>query len=274
VPGPANTILPGWDEPHVQQLVSELGRAGATLSRREDGYQLDLDDLCLHLTQIEELHVAHEIFVTGVYDLQLPEPGVVLDIGMNVGIAALSFAGRSWVRRVHAFELFVPTYLQGLQNLALNPMRAARIEASPFGLAAADGTFELEYCPRFRGSTGLFGVDVTGTAAGPGVVQAAPRTREHVEVRRASAVLAPLLDRADDERVSVVAKLDCEGAEYDIVRDLAGEGLLSRIRALVVEWHERGPEELLDALAHDGFATLSFRLGPTIGYVVAVGGAR
>jgi hypothetical protein len=53
-------------------------------------------------------------------------------------------------------------------------------------------------------------------------------------------------------------KLDCEGAEYDILLNASGP-LLSKIRQIAVEYHvgltPHQPEELAERLERDGFET-------------------
>ena len=50
----------------------------------------------------------------------------------------------------------------------------------------------------------------------------------------------------------LVAKVDCEGAEYQIIDVLDRRGLLSKIDAFLIEWHEKGPEEIQDKLVAAG----------------------
>ena len=87
--------------------------------------------------------------------------------------------------------------------------------------------------------------DWRGAAAGAGQTVA-------IDVERASAALAEIL--AQPPAVRLLAKVDCEGSEYAILRDLASTGGLARFSAFVIEWHGRGPDELTAMLQAAGFA--------------------
>ena len=48
-------------------------------------------------------------------------------------------------------------------------------------------------------------------------------------------------------------KLDCEGAEYEVVQSLAEENLLKEIFLIHIEWHYKGPEILKKLLVENHF---------------------
>ncbi len=50
---------------------------------------LSIDGITIGITSAEEIYIAHEIFVRGVYNFVTTQEAVVWDIGMNVGIASL-----------------------------------------------------------------------------------------------------------------------------------------------------------------------------------------
>jgi hypothetical protein len=54
-----------------------------------------------------------------------------------------------------------------------------------------------------------------------------------------------------------VAKIDCEGAEYEIIDSLYHSGKLNAIEAIMMEWHRDGPDHLLRVLTNAGFTVLS-----------------
>ena len=60
---------------------------------------------------------------------------IVIDIGMNVGIASLFFATLPHVEKVYAFEPFKAPYLRAMDNFKLNPALSAKIQAYNFGLS-------------------------------------------------------------------------------------------------------------------------------------------
>jgi hypothetical protein len=80
-------------------------------------------------------------------------------------------------------------------------------------------------------------------------------TVERVELLAADEVLRSI--RTEYPGCAVLAKVDCEGSEYEIIRCLHEKGLLSELSIIVMEWHERGPQELATILEESGFVTLS-----------------
>jgi hypothetical protein len=52
----------------------------------------------------------------------------------------------------------------------------------------------------------------------------------------------------------LVAKIDCEGAEYQIIDALAEAGLLEKVDAFLIEWHGRGDAPIREKLLAAGHA--------------------
>lgn len=199
-----------------------------------------------------------EVFRDRAYAIPMDEPpALALDIGMNVGAAALWMA-REFGCQVHGFELCAPTFEIAEENMALNPREASLVHRHAFGLSDEDATLEIPYLAASSGDAGIFGLN---TAPGAAMLQ--------VEVRRASEVLRPILDAAPPG--PVFAKLDCEGAEFPILRDLAASGLLSRIDVLAMEWHRGAgdPRELAEALERSGHAVSLQTIDESLGYLRA-----
>lgn len=234
-------------------------------TRREAGL-LEVADanLRLRVTNDEQVNMLQEILVEDCYRFHLTGHWHVLDIGGNVGFASLYFASQPWAAHVHAFEPFGPTAEKFDANLTLNPRLRGRITLNRIGLGEDDATSELPYHADLAGSMSVAGLGSwRGSASGP-----APT--EPIRVRRASAVLdelAPQLGTAP-----LLAKIDCEGSEYGILRDLERSGWLRRLQVIVMEWHERRPDELVARLAAAGFVQHLRPLVPqqTLGLIIAV----
>jgi FkbM family methyltransferase len=212
---------------------------------------LKIDGVQLLLLSWEELFIAHEVFHRGVYRVHLNQPYHAIDVGMNVATASLAFASDPLCKHVSAYELFPPTYVRAERNLSLNPEFAKKITAASFGLAREEADFELDYCPEVKGSTGLFGI-------APHV-----RARERgLKIERIRARVRPARDelQRDVEAAGshpVVCKIDCEGAEYEILDVLGETGLLGHMSVLMIEWHNLGPARIEARLKEAGFWWLS-----------------
>lgn len=208
---------------------------------------------------LEELYILSEIYVHGVYNIATATPLVVWDIGMNVGFASLYFAMRDGVYVV-GHEPLRETYHLACDNLRLNPQVARKIRAFNYGIGGADHTETVTYCQAWKGSVGTRGVvgDVTLRGVMFGINERNTTfTDEEIVVKNASDVLRSIL--SEYPGLPVVAKIDCEGAEYEIIAALHEEGLLPAITAIMMEWHRDGPHPLMEHLAAAGFTTFSLR---------------
>jgi hypothetical protein len=84
----------------------------------------------------DNFYVVQELFAEGVYSIHLnTEKIVVCDIGMNVGIASLYFAGVNNVTKVYSYEPFPETYQRALANFSLNPLLKDKILPRNEGVA-------------------------------------------------------------------------------------------------------------------------------------------
>lgn len=241
-------------------------RTGAQFScDKENRILVEVCGIRVSVQTAEELLILREIFVDGVYNIALSRPAVIWDIGMNVGIASLFFASKRHVR-VFGFEPFPETYAQARVNIGLNPDLAVRISTSDCGVAGSDRVATVDYVPANRGSIGLY--------SRPSQLPAqCARTRVEVRLRQAGAVLDEITGLCPHH--DVVAKIDCEGAEYEIVSSLASGGLLGRLSAVMLEWHqlapEHDPERLVASFIDADFTTfLSSAQCGSIGMLYAV----
>jgi len=214
----------------------------------------------------QEILILKEIFVTGVYNIATNRRAVVFDIGINVGYTSLFMASQPNVHAVHGFEPFEPTFQQLQQNLDLNPALRDRIHAYNVGLGGADTTLVLPYSSQKRGSMGVAPLR-GGKRLGEGVTQL-PITI--VNAARIEEFTGPL-----DPSHDLLLKIDCEGAEYEILPALQAAGILSRAAAVMLEWHDRGPDSLVTVLQQSGFTVLSMAdpLDEHFGMIYAVRGS-
>jgi FkbM family methyltransferase len=201
-------------------------------------------NLALLLKTWEEIFIAHEVFFNLEYDFRLGEQTRVVDIGGNTGIASLYFASREDIAEVVSYELFEDTAVRFRENLALNPELARKIDLRVVGLGDSAADLELDYCADVKGSVGLHGI------AGHAMDGKATVVKRKVRVESAATELQAILER--QPAMPLVAKIDCEGAEYQIMAVLEKMNLLAKIDAFLIEWHEKGPEEIQNRLIAAG----------------------
>ena len=176
--------------------------------------------------------VAGELFadVYGLEAIPFRDGDVVVDVGAHVGLVSLYLAKRWPFLRIHAFEPHPVNHRNCAENLRLNGVANVRLERRA---VTADGrAVELRCLPsNTGGATAVFDMPGAGAAV------SAPSTT-------LAAVCAEALP--PDGRCRLL-KLDCEGMEYEILRQ---PGALDRIDYLAAELHygdDDGPARALAA---------------------------
>jgi FkbM family methyltransferase len=160
------------------------------------------------------------------YNFSLYGSWVVVDIGANAGATSLWLARQPNVMTVYAFEPVSPTYQMLLDNIELNPSLKRKVKTFHFGLGGRKETLQIPFHPDHAmsiSSKGTFDECFSATSI------------ETVQIEAADSALAALLSVHSEERVFL--KIDCEGAEYDILPNLAAAGLLRAVDVVIVEWH-------------------------------------
>ncbi len=162
--------------------------------------------------KIYDLSVAHEIFVANCYlpppEFEIESVSRALDVGANVGYASLYFARIFPTATIEAFEPH-PVHIEMIRgHLALNHLED-RVKLHPFGvgvLSAPGFMSDAGSCSSVSGDDGTIPVRIED-----------------------------FFDLVGDQPVDFL-KLDCEGAEYDILMDERFSHL--PVKTLVMEWHD------------------------------------
>ena len=178
----------------------------------------------------------------------IPPDSLVVDVGANVGVFSL-FAAR-FARLVYALEPASSNY----SRLVPNTSRVQKIVPLNCACAAHDGRGSLDV----SGSPDAFSL-MTNPSAG---------IQESVEVIS----LATLFERFRIGRCDYL-KLDCEGAEFEIILE-ADSSLLNRVQRIVMEYHDHlsnkySHVDLLERLKILGFQASSYNPNGTYGMIAA-----
>ncbi|HLY28259.1 MAG TPA: hypothetical protein VKQ72_18070, partial [Aggregatilineales bacterium] len=92
-------------------LLGLQSRFGITLRIEPTGdVILEIGGVKFLVEDIWDIGTIKEIFADHVYNFVIGEPLVVLDIGMNIGVASLFFAANPNVQTVYGYEPFQQTY--------------------------------------------------------------------------------------------------------------------------------------------------------------------
>jgi len=191
-----------------------------------------------------------EVFESGCYlpsaEFRIGKGDTVLDIGANVGLFSIWVALNVPSARIFAFEAARDNFLALAENVRIN--RFTGISAHHY--AVTDGS--SDHATLYRGfHGGIHSIRPEYRNWDPSI--GSPRKTEKVR----TITLERIFRRFEVDHVDYM-KLDCEGAEYEILFSASGP-TLSRIRKIVGEYHDLGPERhggaLKKFLTRNGFKT-------------------
>ena len=200
---------------------------------------------------MEEIFDFHPYAFAGLNDC------LVLDVGMNIGLSSLYFASQPHNHKVWAFELIGATAAVARRNISNNGFAVDKVIIHHAGVAAQSGTIRL----KLTGAGDVGACMQLETTEGPA---------DEVELLAAASLVEDAALQYPE--LSIVLKLECEGAEYEIMEALEQAGQLKKITALMIEWHLKGPEPIVGLLSRNGFVTFDTAitaLQPT-GFIYAI----
>lgn len=231
-----------------------------TLENHKEGVLACFHDLKLYIETTEEFFILKEVFVEKDYNLLSSESCVVFDIGMNIGISSLFFGLQKNVEKIYSFEPVVNTYEQAVYNVSLNKNLSPKIETFNVGLGATTRVEKVLYNPQAKGNCGI-------RLESSLVIDKNNASEIEINIQDISIILPDLFAKHSNQKK--VLKIDCEGAEYEILQKLNESGLFSEIDILLIEWHDKGSEILENILIKNNFRLVSRYLTSISGMIYA-----
>ncbi|HAI98181.1 TPA: hypothetical protein DCL30_01390 [Candidatus Peribacteria bacterium] len=143
----------------------------------------------------------------------------IIDVGANIGSFTIRAAALAPEAKILAYEAEPETAKILSRNVAENHL-APRVQAFSAAVGGKDGTAELYVTKRCSWFNSLY----------------KPQNHEGTAVTVPVVSLATIFAR-NSVRECDCLKLDCEGAEYDILYALSAEDL-GKIRMIVMEYHD------------------------------------
>jgi FkbM family methyltransferase len=191
-----------------------------------------------------------EVVESGCYlqsaEFQIRAGDTVLDIGANVGLFSIWISLSVPSAKVFAFEAASDNFLALAENVRSNRLKGV----SAHHYAVSDGA--STHATLYRGvHGGIHSIrpEYRNWDPSPGSARKTEKVR--------AITLERILRRFKIESVDYM-KLDCEGAEYEILFSTSPQ-ILSRIRKIVGEYHDLGKERnggiLKKFLTRNGFQT-------------------
>lgn len=219
------------------------------------------NNLHLDINTKEEAFILKELYNDFDYYFSLDREIVVIDIGMNVGFTSLYLASKNNVKSIYSFEPVKETFEMAQNNFNLNHEISNKINSYNFGLGNENCIKQFIYSSEFKGSVGIRGLKSWN------IRNSIDRKILSVEIRDASKVLKSIIKKNDDKYL--VCKLDCEGAEYEIIPNLFSSGLMQHIGFFIIEYHDDSPQKLIDLLFKNKFVTIIKKTNIHLGLIYA-----
>jgi FkbM family methyltransferase len=191
-----------------------LGKLIPKFSKEMKYLQL-ADGLVIPVRDFMTLYIYKEIFVDRCYDMAFDRSApLILDIGANSGLFALRFKQLYPSAQIACYEPFPPNFLQLENTIAVNCLDGVTPLQKAVG--AHPGRARLFVHKRNMGGHSFYSAEA--------------HTTDHVDVEVVDipSILGDLQQQVD------LLKLDCEGAEFDILMNLAASDA-RRIRRIIVE---------------------------------------
>jgi len=180
------------------------------------------------------------VFIHRNYNFILHHPINVIDVGMNIGDTCLFFASNKFVDKVYGYELFEPTYNIALKNFEVNSSISNKIVPHCYGLGAKSEIIQIPYHTDYLGANGIF------ENAGKHLFKSKGEKLD-CKIQNISQELNEI-----DSKLPLLLKLDVEGSEYGIIRELDKSKSFQNIKYIMMEYHF-GYQDLMEILIRNGF---------------------
>jgi FkbM family methyltransferase len=219
-------------------------------SFEQSGYDLSIQNNLINITgnglqifgeSANTFWTAQDVLCKGDYDFTSKNDFVMIDVGLNIGITTLSMARYPNIIKIYGYEPFVPTFKMALRNVNANPILNNKIEIFCFGLGDKNQVLKMNYNP-----------DLPGAMSSVKNNFEKCEQVEIIQIKKASEVISEILQKHKEK---IFLKIDCEGAEYEIIEGKTG--LLRKIAILVMEWHFKNPVDLVEIMSNNGFVVFN-----------------
>jgi FkbM family methyltransferase len=244
---------------YIQNLEKKF--SDLSIINHKGGFLVGFKDYRIYVESTEEFFILNEIFIKNDYDFTTASKSVFIDIGANVGITSLFFSQFDFVEKIYAFEPIKDTFDQAEYNFSLNKdiHKVALIKNIGLGKSSRKEVFLFDkLC---KGNAGFRGLD------SPSYSQNIAAREREVQIEDASAEFETIV--AANPGKKLIVKMDCEGGEYEILEGLYASGLIQSIDILLLEWHDRGSDQLEKILLDSGFDFFSKNFDELTGMIYA-----
>jgi FkbM family methyltransferase len=205
---------------------------------------VEVEGLNFKVASLSNMAVLYEIFIEKIYSIDTAHKDlVVIDIGMNVGVASLYFASQSYVKKVYGYEPFPETFAEASLNVSANPNFANKLFLQNEGVSNINESRSITLF-----ESGLLSASTIEQNNDYG-----KKIGQVIEVQLITITKVFELVISENPNAKILLKLDCEGEEYAIFDMLKESTYLNHVEVAIIEWHEKGFADIEKVLIDNHF---------------------
>lgn len=209
---------------------------------------VSINGLRFNVASLSNMAVLYEVFIEEIYAVELKgENLLVIDIGMNVGVASQYFAQMPGVKAVYGYEPFPETCQEAVENVKMNAAISDKIVCNSYGVSNVSEVREISLF-----DSGLLSASTIENADNT-YGRSATRTVT-VQLKSITEIFDELFPQFPNS--PVLLKIDCEGEEYAIFDCLKDTQYLDKVTCVLIEWHEKGAAPIAEVLKQHNFQML------------------
>ena len=179
-----------------------------------------------------------ETFINEAYGCFNIKNGTIVDIGAFIGDTAMYFASKG-AKKILGFEASPPIFEIAQKNIEINKLRDT-VEIRNYAVSGREGEIKLSFYNGQPGSSSIVFQDYHSLRSTNYLVKTTTLNQIMKEVN--------YID---------LLKIDCEGAEYQILPLASKEGNLKNVSNIIMEIHGP-PRQILDVLKANQFRTVEW----------------
>lgn len=223
----------------VDDYIKIFSDSNYSVARINNKIKIWNDNITIEGNADNTLWTGASVFCNDEYHFDMNEKYVMFDIGLNLGMTSLSKAQDKNCVKIYGFEPFVPTFKLAQHNMKLNKKLSQKITIFNYGLGNKNEILNINYNP-----------DKPGAMSSVKNIFTECSNIEKIHIKKTSEVLGPLFTKHKEK---IFLKIDCEGAEKQILPDLDASGLIKKVDVIVMEWHFEDPKWIIDLLTRNDF---------------------
>lgn len=230
------------------------------ISVTQEGYmRLSNGKLSINVSSEDEFINTVDVLLHDCYNYSLAgdTDEIVIDVGMNIGDSTLYFLKKEKVKRVYAFEPIKETYYRAVENLG---EYIDTEKLSVFNVGLSDITEKRKILCNVKMSCGQSTIvstneDAIATYSKWGLIAENENIEEIIDVKKSSEIVKEIC--LANEGCKIILKMDCEGEEFAIIKDLYDNDILKMIDFIMLEWHYGNPQVIYECLEKEKFSYYS-----------------